>query len=322
MQRLRLALLGFALGLACCGGIPPESVPSDPIAFVRQEPAKGLLNLEAFRKGLQIKAFDEADEEHTPRLHTTLTLMTVPTGEVRAVPDIGEGALPLDWSADGERLLIGRPDLAGGPIQLLTWDRLNGLYARMSSKRSLGSAALGEGPIQIAGVGRMRSPEGVSFRGVIVRTYEGGPELLTPGRGCIDPDVAPDGKTVIFVRPPRGQTSREPQILMARLGEEEAQPLGRGSHPRYSRDGQWIVFTRQRAGNSDVWLMRGDGSHRRSIVTTNYDEENPAISVHGNYVVYASARGLKEESQLYLTRVEDGVEIQLTRNGQNGRPIW
>lgn len=317
-----LTALAIVACLACGGGIPLEAVPSDPIAFVRQEPAKGLLSLDAFREGLRIRAFEEAGQARKPRLHTTLSLLTVPTGEIRSVPDAGEGSLPLDWSMDGLRLLIGRVDSAGGPIQLFSWNRLTGAYDRLSSERSSGAAALGDGPIRLAGVGRLLLPGGTASEGVIIETDTEGTQPLPGGVGGIDPDIAPDGRTVIFVRAPDAHSRREPVMLRSRLGEGEARPLGRGSSPRFSRDGQWIVFLRHRAGNADVWLMRADGTRKRPIATSSYDEDFPAVSLHGDYVVYASARGMVNESQLYMTRVADGEEIQLTRTGQNGRPIW
>ena len=92
---------------------------------------------------------------------------------------------------------------------------------------------------------------------------------------------------------------------------------------RFSRDGNWITFVRSTAGIQNIWLMRSDGSAKRIVRKSSYDELNPAISPEGRHVVYSSVRGgAKPESQLYLARVADGLEIQLTRNGQNGRPVW
>ena len=105
----------------------------------------------------------------------------------------------------------------------------------------------------------------------------------------------------------------------------EPRAITRGAYPRFSRDGNWISFVRIRNGNADVWLMRGDGSARRKITDSSFDESFPSPSPDGRYVVYASSRAAEEEeeeNQLYLTRVVDGVEIQLTHGGQNGRPVW
>ena len=318
------AAWGLLLGtcLACGGGIPLESVPDDPIAFVRQEAAKGQLGLDVFREGMQLKAFEEAGREHRVKLRTSLSLLEVPSGEIRSVPDATEGSLPLDWSADGYRLLIGRMTYAGGPIELYTWNRLTGVYIRLNGAPVGGSAALGVGPIRLAGVGRVPLEDGSTRWGVVLQT-DGERNLpLAGGAGGIDPDVAPDGRTVVCARPYDALSLREPVLWISSLGDGEPRSIGRGSHPRFSRDGHWIVFTRTRAGNADVWRMRADGTRKRAIATSSYDEEFPSASRDGRYVVYASARGLQEEVQLFMTRVADGEEIQLTQNGQNGRPIW
>ena len=320
MRRVRGLLL--AASLACGGGIPLESVPDDPIAFVRQEAAKGQLDLDVFREGIQLKAFEEAGQGHKARLRTSLSLLNVPSGEIRRVPDATEGSLPLDWSADGYRLLIGRMAYAGGPVQLYTWNRLTGVYKRLKGAPVGGSAALGIGPIRLAGVGRVPQADGSSRWGVMLQT-DGGQSLpLAGGVQGIDPDVAPDGRTVVFARPYDALSLREPVLWISSFSDEEPRPIGRGSRPRFSRDGRWIVFTRTRAGNADVWIMRADGTRKRPIATSSYDEEFPSLSRNGDYVVYASARGLQEESQLFMTRVADGEEVQLTQSGQNGRPIW
>ena len=102
----------------------------------------------------------------------------------------------------------------------------------------------------------------------------------------------------------------------------EGRPIARGSDPRFSRDGRWIAFVRNRGGNADVWLMRANGSGKRPIAISGFDDESPTVAPYGGFVVYASARGTEQESQLFMTRVSDGVEIQLTQNGQNGLPVW
>ena len=68
--------------------------------------------------------------------------------------------------------------------------------------------------------------------------------------------------------------------------------------------------------------MRPDGSSKRAVTHSSYDELYPALSPDARYVVYSSVRGNSDQSQLFLTRISDGYEIQLTTNGQNARPIW
>ncbi|MFQ5515323.1 MAG: TolB family protein [Myxococcota bacterium] len=326
---MRARWLSVLLVAAGCGGrIILDEVPSDPIAFVRQEPSKGLLNLETFREGLRIRLESPAEREarqregrKPPRPRTSLMLLGVPSGEMRPVPDAGEGALPLDWSSDGSTLLLGRVRAAGGAVELASWNRQTGEYRRPRPQSSLGGATLGDGPILLAAVRRRLGPAGDARLGIVVYTAEQGVTPLGAAFDGTDPDLAPDGRTVLFVRPSR-RISREPLILLGKLGEDTARPIGRGASPRFSRDGRWIVFVRRRNGDADVWMMRSDGTGKRVVASSGFDEEYPAISPQGRFVVYASARGSEEESQLFITRVSDGAETQLTQNGQNGRPIW
>jgi Tol biopolymer transport system component len=315
---------------ACGGGVPLETVPADPIAFVRQEASKGLLSLDTFREGLQVtlesrreRKEREREGRRPSRSRTSLMLLTVPTGEMSPIADAGEGSLPLDWSSDGSRLLFGRVNPSGrGPVQLFTWNRLTNTYRKMKPGYSSGAAALGDGPIQMASVRQLLAPDGDTVLGIVIHSVGEGMKPLATGIGGIDPDVAPDGTTVVFVRPAE-RPGREPHIIISRLhGEGEGRAIARGRRPRFSRDGRWVVFERDTAGNADVWLMRADGSGKRRVVGSSFDDEDPAVSPLGDYVVYSSVRGSEQESQLFITRVADGAEAQLTQNGQNGRPIW
>ena len=46
-----------------------------------------------------------------------------------------------------------------------------------------------------------------------------------------------------------------------------------GSWPRWSPDGKWIAFTGTVDGNSDIWLIRPDGSGLRAMTTTSGRDE-------------------------------------------------
>jgi Tol biopolymer transport system component len=148
-----------------------------------------------------------------------------------------------------------------------------------------------------------------------------GPAVVPDSEDGLEPDVSPDGRTVIFSRPDAAGAKSETIFAFA-LGDATPRPLTRGSHPRYSRDGRWISFARKSGGQSDVWIMRADGSAKRRVTSTGYDEESPSPSPDGRFVVYSSPRGGESETLLYVARVADGVEREIVHNGQNGRPVW
>ncbi len=304
---------------ACSEGVSLADLPTDPIAYIRQGASEGILSLEKFREAARIEDPDDVRSTR-PRLKTTLSLLAPETGEYRVVPDAGLGAVPCDWSADGTHLLVGRIDPRSGGLELHTWNRLTGAWARVQRGPVGNGAGVADGPIRLVWHGPIR--EGRSFSGgIFVETDARGRELLPGSKGGGTPDVSPDGRTVVFARAERGST-RGATIYLQALGEAEPRPVTRGDNPRFSRDGNWITFTRESLGNSNVWLMRGDGSAKRQITKTSYDEEFPALSPDGQYVVYASSRGDEKESLLYVSRVADGVEREIVHNGLNTRPVW
>jgi dipeptidyl aminopeptidase/acylaminoacyl peptidase len=344
VNRPRAELL-VLFALAACGApdLARNELPDDPIAFIQQRASAGALSLDALRAALRIENPDEP-ESLRPRLRTTLSLLVPSTGEVRALPDAQPGDLPLDWSADGARLLVGKSGADARRLELHAWNRWTGAWARVASEPAVSGAALADGPIRSAWGARVRLGASGWVHGVRAHLDGQGVVELEAARGGVDPDVAPDGRTLLFVRSPRQGAQRasaregavrsedrsralpsreDGVIVQLDPASGEARALARGSHPRFSRDGRWIAFTRRRGDQRDVWLMRADGSARRAITDTAlYDEEYPALSPDGAYVVYASARGNDGHSQLYLTRRAGGRELQLTSHGQSTRPVW
>jgi hypothetical protein len=317
----RVLLLALLQGACGGGAIPRDELPAEPIAFIQQTPTEGSLSLADLREALRIE--NPGDPESLrPRLETVLSLLVPSTGEVRPVPDARPGDLPLDWSPDGSRLLVGKSAAGTRRLELFSWNRHSGAWSRIVRDVAVSGGSLGDGPVRIAWGARILQARGAWSHGVRLVTDADGVIELAAARGGLDPDVARDGRSVLFVRPPQ-RADGEGVILLAESGAGEARPLGRGAQPRFSRDGRWIAFTRRRGENSDVWLMRADGSARRAITDSAlYDEEYPSVSPDGAYVVYASARGARGESQLFLARLVDRREIQLTHRGQNTRPVW
>jgi dipeptidyl aminopeptidase/acylaminoacyl peptidase len=307
--------IGVLLLAGCGGRFSLEEVPSDPIAFIHQEPGS-ISDLEEFVNAVDLL---NAEGSGSRQLRSTIALLTVPTNAIQEIPDAGRGAYPLDWSPDGLRLLVGRQQ-GHRHFQLFEWNRLTGRWDRLKPGISLGSAALGGGPIRTAVVGDPRARTASGRSGIVVEVDREGQTTLTGTDGGREPHVSPDGRHVVFVRrhPKKG---REPMIWITEMGATEPRLIGRGNQPRFSRDGEKVVYVTRRQGNADIWLMRVDGSGKRPLVTSGFDDQFPALSPDGRFVVYASARDMGT-SQLYMTRLTDRVEVQLTHTGQNGRPVW
>ena len=289
---------------------------------MRQGASEGILSADQFREALTIEGpeYDKADKK--AKLRTSLGILQPRTGEISEVPDSGIGTFPLDWSPDGARLLIGRMDPMTGNLRLWTWNRLTNAWIAVSKNRVGTGAGIADGPIRTAWHGPVILPGGKQAGAIWINTDEDGDVLLPGTTGCWQPDVSPDGRTVVFTKQ-EGHSKVDSIILEMTLGSDEQRPLTRGSHPRYSRDGRLIVFQRDlQNGSSDIWIMRADGGAKRQITRTDDSEEYPSLSPDGRYVVYASVRGDVKESHLFVARVSDGVEQEVTHNGQASRPVW
>ena len=250
-----------------------------------------------------------------------MALLDLRTGNVTNIPD-SEYAYPLDWATDGTRLLVGRIDPYEGSLYLWTWNHVSGAWSQVSKDRSGLGGGMADGPIRLIWHG-IENLGGGKKAGVIwINTDERGDQIVPNTRGCSSPDVSPDGRTMVFAKKDP-HSKLDSVIFEATLGTDEVHPITRGENPRFSRDGRWIVFQRDMSsGNSDIWIMHADGGSKRQITKTDYVEEFPAISSDGRFVVYASARGDVKESHLFVARVSDGVEQEVTHSGQASRPVW
>src|SRR5262245_42095759 len=279
------------------------------------------MSLDELRAALRIENPEDASSLRA-RLATRLSLLVPSTGEVRPVPDAQPGDVPLDWSADGRRLLVGRSSAGTRRLDLLAWNRLTAAWTPLVHEPAVAGGSLADGAVRAAWGARVPLERERWIHGVRLLGDAGVLVELAGARGGVDPDLSPDGRSVVFARPPE-RPGGESLILLADTAGGEPRALGRGASPRFSRDGRWIAFTRLRGGNSDVWLMHADGSARRAITDSALrDEEYPCVSPDGRYVVYAAAQRERGESQLFLTRLRDHREIQLTNRGQNTRPVW
>jgi hypothetical protein len=308
-------------GAGCFSHIRESDLPAEPIAFVQDAPNEGILSAAQFREALSIDRPDDDISYGKKVSRTTLALLDLRSGEVKKIPD-SDNDFAMGWAPDGTHLLVGRIDSVEGALFLWTWNRASGAWSQISKERSGLGAGMADGPIRLVWHGLQALPGGKKTGAIWINTDERGDQIVAGTQGCMTPDLSSDGRTIVFAR-------REPHskldsvILTATLGSGEVHPITRGSHPRFSRDGKWIVFQREMSsGNSDIWIMRPDGGSKRQITKTDYVEEFPAISADGRFVVYASARGDVTESHLFVARVSDGVEQEVTHNGQASRPVW
>jgi len=87
--------------------------------------------------------------------------------------------------------------------------------------------------------------------------------------------------------------------------------------PRWSFDGEWLVYETDREEGTDVWVMRGDGSDARQITNDDYHDGYPGWSPTGDWLVYDSVRD--ENTDIYLIPTSGGAQKRVTMHHADDR---
>ncbi|MCO6360817.1 amidohydrolase family protein [Roseivirga pacifica] len=128
-------------------------------------------------------------------------------------------------------------------------------------------------------------------------------------------DVSPDGQTIIFDM----------------LGDLYTMPIGGGkatritdgmaydTHPRYSPDGKSIVFTSDRSGSDNAWIMELETEETTQITKGNNEwVQSAEWSPDGEYVVVTKGR---RNLKLFMYHKNGGGGFQLIREPSNLKTI-
>ncbi|TVP75466.1 MAG: amidohydrolase [Gemmatimonadales bacterium] len=128
-------------------------------------------------------------------------------------------------------------------------------------------------------------------------------------------DVSPDGSTVVF--------DLLGSIWLVPLDGGEARPLTRGmafdAMPRFSPDGERVVFVSDRSGGENLWMMSVDGSDTVQVTRGNNNSyQSPAFSPDGTYIVATRAGG-GGQGKLWMWHVDGGTGTQIVDGPGNLR---
>ena len=139
-------------------------------------------------------------------------------------------------------------------------------------------------------------------------------EFETTEGTWITVDVSPDGREIVFdilgdiYKMPI--TGGEAVLLSGGLPYEV--------QPRFSPDGKKILFTSDRGGGDNIWLMNADGTERVQITKEDYRLlNNPAWHPSGKYFVakkhFTSERSMGAGEMWMYSVPDGGAGVQLTK---------
>jgi Tol biopolymer transport system component len=101
-----------------------------------------------------------------------------------------------------------------------------------------------------------------------------------------DPDMSPDGSTIVYASP---RTGNGDLYLVNRDGSGTRRLTSDPTEehePRFSPDGRRIVFVRVRGLASHLWIVNADGSQPRQITFGSAEDAYPEFSPDGKRVLF------------------------------------
>jgi Tol biopolymer transport system component len=139
--------------------------------------------------------------------------------------------------------------------------------------------------------------------------------------GASEGDWHPSGMYVAISAPLRRNGALNWYIFEVELSDRQRRQITFGEHvidsaPRYSPDGEWIVFTSSSRSPTDssVWLVRRDGTGMYCLPLGDgwdTEESDADFSPDGQYLAFA--RGEYEATDLYICRI-DGTGLRRLTN--------
>ena len=124
-------------------------------------------------------------------------------------------------------------------------------------------------------------------------------------------DVSPDGKTIAF------ELLGDIYTLPIEGGKAKLIDGGMSfdSQPRFSPDGQWIVFLSDREGSENVWIMKTDGSGAKQVSKDPQNEfASPTWDPSGKYIYVSKTKFGIGPREIWMYHVDGGSGVQITKS--------
>ena len=137
-------------------------------------------------------------------------------------------------------------------------------------------------------------------------------------------DVSPDGQSIAFDM--LGDLYTIP--IAGGTATRITDGIAHDMQPRFSPDGQHIVFVSDRSGDDNVWTVRADGSDPRQITDDGGVVSgflSPEWTPDGNYIVVSRSRLGGGNEKLWLYHIKGGTGIAddagVRRDAHHGRSL-
>jgi hypothetical protein len=195
-------------------------------------------------------------------------LLNIQSGELRQLTQNDQECQFPAWSPDSRMLVITCEPLDNAPLAARDFliDIASGQAQQLSADHA------GWADWSAANEIVFTQWTGKSFDLVRANGDRSGATNLT-NSDDIDEDIAgwsPDGRQIIFVANPRGQTNQRQIFVMQRDGSGATQLTsipGPNSNPVWSPDGQMIVFSNMNGTNLQPWMLQVGASQPQQLST-------------------------------------------------------
>jgi len=123
------------------------------------------------------------------------------------------------------------------------------------------------------------------------------------GRIAFVQGISPTSGPVSFTMKPNGSDQRK---------------LTGGTSPEYSANGRQIVYAAHRDGDSEIFTIRANGTHRRKLTDNSVQDIEPAFSPNGRHIIFS--RNLPGGYEIFKMRSDGSHQRQLTHDS-TGRGV-
>jgi Tol biopolymer transport system component/DNA-binding winged helix-turn-helix (wHTH) protein len=138
--------------------------------------------------------------------------------------------------------------------------------------------------------------------------------LVSAGGGDDSAQLSPDEHQLVFVSMRSGANE------IWRSNADGSDPLqltsfnhGHLGTPRWSPDGKFVAFDRNKASHGQIYLVDSEGRNLHALTSGNYDNVVPSWSRNGKGVYFASDR--TGDWQVWRRELSSGKETQITQHG-------